>query len=206
MLKSNLKPFLREELKRRRLSLSAGKVFAKSEQESKRIAELVNWHLVKQLHIYAPISRQNEVSTWQIISYVWRQHPQIKVFVPGDVNQDGLRSRQVNHTTLWTISSGPPLPQAAPLSDLDDAYDVIIVPLLGFDNKLHRVGYGGGYYDRLMASQPSSLKIGLGYECGHVAGRIASEQHDIQLDMVITERKEYVSENIKNNRLLKSLN
>ncbi|GHB55156.1 hypothetical protein GCM10007390_05410 [Persicitalea jodogahamensis] len=42
------------------------------------------------------------------------------------------------------------------------AIDAVLVPLLAFDQKGHRVGYGGGFYDRFLAQcRPDTLKIGL---------------------------------------------
>jgi 5,10-methenyltetrahydrofolate synthetase len=65
------------------------------------------------------------------------------------------------------------------------------VPLLGFDTKtLHRIGYGGGYYDRFLATQSQSLKIGICFEQGKLA-ELPADRHDIPLDTVITETAVY---------------
>jgi len=70
-------------------------------------------------------------------------------------------------------------------------FDIIIVPMLGFDTKtLHRVGYGGGYYDRFLADQAGAKKIGVCYETGRV-GKIPAGPHDVPLDMIITEHQTY---------------
>jgi 5,10-methenyltetrahydrofolate synthetase len=67
------------------------------------------------------------------------------------------------------------------------SFDAVIVPMLGFDPRtLHRLGYGGGYYDRFLAAQPAAHKIGVCYEIGKVEG-LPNEPHDIPLDMIITE-------------------
>ncbi len=65
-------------------------------------------------------------------------------------------------------------------------YDLIIVPLIAFDRACHRVGFGGGWYDRFLSTQPSAQKIGLAYEVQQV-DTIPVEPHDEPLDMVITE-------------------
>lgn len=69
-------------------------------------------------------------------------------------------------------------------------YDVIIVPLVVFDKHCNRIGFGGGWYDRFLKSQPQALKIGFAFESQR-ASEIPVESHDIQLDMIITESTVY---------------
>lgn len=67
--------------------------------------------------------------------------------------------------------------------------DLIIVPGVGYDPRGNRVGRGKGYYDRLL-SESKALKIGVGYDF-QVVDEIESEQHDIKVDIVITDRHFY---------------
>jgi 5-formyltetrahydrofolate cyclo-ligase len=65
--------------------------------------------------------------------------------------------------------------------------DIILIPLLGFDRLGTRLGYGGGYYDRTLASLKKRPKlIGLAYAAQEF-DRIPRAAHDVPLDMVITE-------------------
>ena len=67
--------------------------------------------------------------------------------------------------------------------------DVIVLPLLGFDSSGHRLGTGGGYYDRALASpRPfrKPLLVGYGYAVQKVAV-IPSEAWDVRLDAAATE-------------------
>lgn len=66
--------------------------------------------------------------------------------------------------------------------------DLIIVPLLGFDRKGHRIGYGSGYYDRTLPLFIKSLKIALAYSNQEVDD-IPVEKHDQKLDFIITEKE-----------------
>ena len=65
--------------------------------------------------------------------------------------------------------------------------DVIIVPLLGFDEKRNRLGHGGGYYDRFM-KDCKALKIGVAYSVQKV-NQIMTDDNDVALDMIITEKE-----------------
>ena len=63
----------------------------------------------------------------------------------------------------------------------------LLVPLVGFDSKGYRLGYGGGYYDRTLAPmRPRPLAIGVGYELGRLL-TIHPQPHDIPLDAIVTE-------------------
>lgn len=70
------------------------------------------------------------------------------------------------------------------------APDVLLVPLLGFDREGHRLGYGGGFYDRSLA-QLRAIKvvsaIGVAYAAQNL-GRCPHEAFDQTLDAVLTER------------------
>jgi 5-formyltetrahydrofolate cyclo-ligase len=66
-------------------------------------------------------------------------------------------------------------------------WDLAIVPLLAFDRRGYRLGYGKGYYDRLLAASPVTT-IGVGF-ADQEADALPAEAHDIALDWVITERE-----------------
>ena len=74
--------------------------------------------------------------------------------------------------------------------------DLVLVPLVGFDARGHRLGMGAGLYDRHFAflrqrrAWRRPLLIGLAFEAQKVV-RLAEEAHDVQLDGVVTERGVY---------------
>jgi len=63
----------------------------------------------------------------------------------------------------------------------------LLIPLVGYDAAGYRLGYGGGYYDRTLATlDPQPYKIGVAYEaCGLPS--IEPQDHDIRMDVLITE-------------------
>ena len=71
--------------------------------------------------------------------------------------------------------------------------DVLIIPLVAFDNELNRLGYGGGYYDRYLAKsfkKKRIIKIGIAYSFQKL-NKIPINKYDIRLDYIITEEKFY---------------
>jgi 5-formyltetrahydrofolate cyclo-ligase len=67
--------------------------------------------------------------------------------------------------------------------------DVVLVPLLAFDGSGHRLGYGGGYYDRTLAklrTEGPLLVVGVAYSAQKV-DRLLGTDHDQRVDAVLTE-------------------
>jgi 5-formyltetrahydrofolate cyclo-ligase len=68
---------------------------------------------------------------------------------------------------------------------------VLIIPMVGFDEAGYRLGYGGGFYDRTLASYAKKpLCIGVGFELGRLA-TIHPLPHDIPMDWLATEQGLY---------------
>ena len=66
--------------------------------------------------------------------------------------------------------------------------DIILMPLLGFDKRGTRLGYGGGYYDRTLEQLAKRPRlIGIAFAAQELED-VPRDSHDIPLDMVITEQ------------------
>ncbi len=64
--------------------------------------------------------------------------------------------------------------------------DVLLVPLLAFDAHGHRLGYGGGFYDRTLAALTKARSVGVAY-AGQETDDLPRQAHDHPLDMMVTE-------------------
>lgn len=68
--------------------------------------------------------------------------------------------------------------------------DLLLAPLVGFDQARYRLGYGGGYFDRTLGSlSPRPAIIGIGYDFS-VLDTIFPQPHDIPMDAVLTEHRD----------------
>lgn len=67
---------------------------------------------------------------------------------------------------------------------------LMIVPGVGFDKKLYRLGYGKGFYDKFLSNKPLIYKAALSLDI-QIIDNIISESHDIKMDEIITETKIY---------------
>jgi 5-formyltetrahydrofolate cyclo-ligase len=157
---SELKEELRNDLKNARLSMSRDEVEKFSRVITKKIIENTDWQKVKSLHIYSPIPSLNEVDTLPLIKYVQENWPQIDIAIEAQSEPKLLPTLQ---------------------------FDLVVVPTLGFDKTNNRLGWGGGFYDKLLAAQPKALKVGLCFDIGLVENGIPPESHDIRLDQIVTE-------------------
>jgi len=93
---------------------------------------------------------------------------------------------------FWSWRPGTPMRRGVwniPIPEERDVLvpDALIVPLVGFDARRYRLGYGGGYYDRtLAAAAKRPFCIGLGYEATRLAS-IFPQPHDIPMDVIVTD-------------------
>jgi 5-formyltetrahydrofolate cyclo-ligase len=158
----NNKELMRLWLKTKRMKLTNGQVEVYSAAITKNLIDLLNWESFETIHCYENIISLREVQTEVLLNFL---------------------AEKGKRVTLQDKTGGQPLAK--------ERYDLIIVPTLGFDAKGRRMGWGGGFYDRLLAQQPKALKIGLAYESGYVAKGLPSEVHDVPLNIIITEKKIY---------------
>ena len=69
--------------------------------------------------------------------------------------------------------------------------DILLVPIVAYDENLNRVGYGGGFYDRYINKIKKYKKvvtIGLAYSFQMVK-KISTNKYDLKLDFIITEKQ-----------------
>ena len=68
--------------------------------------------------------------------------------------------------------------------------DVLLIPLVAFDKNLNRLGYGGGYYDRLikkLSKKKKIVKIGLALSVQKI-DKVPTNLHDQKLDYIVTNK------------------
>ncbi|HEX5448027.1 MAG TPA: 5-formyltetrahydrofolate cyclo-ligase [Candidatus Saccharimonadales bacterium] len=127
----------------------------------RQVFRQVDWSKIKTVCSYNPIAKLNEVDIKPLLDAVTYKYPDIKIM-------------------LLKQSKNQPIPRTE--------FDLILVPCLAFDRGNYRLGWGGGFYDRFLAGQPSALKVGVSSQSAFVKEGLPREPHDIPLDMVITEK------------------
>ena len=98
---------------------------------------------------------------------------------------------------LVTNRFGIPEPDVAPEAALTAGdMDLIVLPLVGFDPRCHRLGMGGGWYDRSLAFRHARTAppwlVGAAFEAQRLDA-VASEAWDVRLDAVCSEAATYLA-------------
>ena len=68
---------------------------------------------------------------------------------------------------------------------------IMVMPLVGFDDKKHRLGYGGGFYDCYLEKHPHFNTIALAFECQKTKEPLPTQDNDINPQWIITENNIY---------------
>jgi 5-formyltetrahydrofolate cyclo-ligase len=79
-----------------------------------------------------------------------------------------------------------PMGTSEPVAGEELRPDVLLVPLLAFDRAGRRLGYGGGYYDRSLATLPGAKAIGIAY-AGQEMPEVPAGPQDMRLPLIATE-------------------
>ena len=118
---------------------------------------------IKTLHVYLPIESKGEIDTWPIIHRLWVKNIQVVVPVM-DIKKNLLKTYLLERETQIRFNDWG-IPEPAQGLEIDnELVEAVVVPLLAFDIKGYRVGYGKGFYDTFLSSlNKNVLKIGLSY-------------------------------------------
>jgi 5-formyltetrahydrofolate cyclo-ligase len=179
---------LRREILEKRLALTPTEVSEKSDRICRRLISDGPFRTAKTIGLYWPFKK--EVGTESIFYAATRE--QKDVGFPR-VLTDEKRIVYVAVSDLGTLAPGT-YGVMEPLDDRDrqiayDALDLVIVPGVVFDERGFRIGYGGGYFDRLLSEESLTARTaGLAYDL-QVIGRIPEEDHDRRVDVIFTESR-----------------
>ncbi|QIN83263.1 5-formyltetrahydrofolate cyclo-ligase [Rubrobacter tropicus] len=102
--------------------------------------------------------------------------------------------------TARDLSPGPwgirePVPERCPFADAGSV-DFALIPGVAFDRMGGRLGYGGGFYDRLLAGglPRRAPRVSVAFEV-QVVEKVPVDRHDVPVDLVITEKGMYPGKN-----------
>ena len=172
----------------KRIELYAARAALTAEQRhdaARRIAEALDRHSAdrkpERIGLYWPIKHEPNLLAWArersremqfcLPVVVERGQPlEYWNWTPGDAMQSGV----------WGIQVPSRREVVTP--------DLIIAPLVGFDQARYRLGNGGGYFDRTLAAlHDRPFVVGVGYAFGEL-DTIHPQPHDIPMDAIVTER------------------
>lgn len=165
-------------------------------QFSRRIADRFfdNFDLtqIKALHCFVRIEKFHEIDTMPIFERIWREFPHIRTLAPRVDFQIGEIENIIFTPETELLENSWGIREPAGGETVEPAgIDMVLVPLLCFDERGYRVGYGKGFYDRLLNKcRPDCVKIGLSF-FPPVDEISDAGLHDVPLDYCITPEKIY---------------
>jgi len=190
-----LKRTLRDILLKKRNAIDNKQRRIKEEAIKKRLFGTEYFKHSETIFFYASFG--SEVDTMRCISHALRLGKRIVLPVVDTVHKR-LRLYEIEDISELTPNyMGIPEPVATRARGVKlNEIDLGIIPGIGFDLSGNRLGYGAGYYDRLLAykiKNPPSQRghiptLALAFE-EQIVERIPSESHDIKVDIIITEKR-----------------
>ncbi len=188
-----IKSELRHAYMAKRRSLTPDELAVGSEKIAQNFFDNTDLRDVSLLHCFIPIDRFNEIDTTHILDRLWRDFPDVKTLAPRmGISSSGIESVIFHSFTelvpnQWGIRE-PTQAEQVPASMID----MVLVPLLCFDTKGQRVGYGKGFYDRFLSKcRADCSRIGLSY-FPPVTAIDDVGPHDVALELIVTPTELFV--------------
>ena len=179
-----LKKDIRAEVKRHRREAAAETIHKNSEIICDTFLGLSEYKEAKV--VFAYMDCKNEVETKKVIEQCWKDG---KVIAVPKVFGEIMRYYVItSYEDLEDGYFGIREPKHEVLQEIVCEDGLMILPGVAFDEARHRVGYGGGFYDRYLEAHPNMKKIAFAFEF-QMFDKVPFEVFDRQPEKIITEKR-----------------
>jgi len=176
------KKVLRDHARTLRASLSMAEIEEKSGLICLNVLEVLDG--TNPLIVY--VSKPLEVNTKDLIGHLIVQGKTVVVPII-EKDKKTLRLSFLNDPGVLQESTfHVPEPVSCELPAQASQVKAAIIPMLAFDKKGNRLGYGAGYYDRFLSSHPHLTRIGIAFSCQEVE-EIPTDTTDARMDIIVTD-------------------
>ena len=170
---------LRRTIRERKRAMTEEEIVTRSKKLGVLFAQSEAYKNAKTIYGYLPYNQ--EVRTVPMLEQALRDGK--RVAVP-KVYGDEMKFLYLDD--LSKVSKGyAGIPE--PIADepvADDETALVLMPGLAFDPAGHRIGYGGGFYDKFLAAEPNHPTLALCYEF-QMLPELHTEEHDVPVDTVL---------------------
>ena len=175
----------RREVSKRRKALETERAVKMSEEITKKVISLKEYKESSLIFVY--IDYNNEVQTGMIMEKAWKDGKQVAAPKVNGKEMDFylLNSKDDLESGYMGIME----PKEG-LKKTDAKSGMMVMPGVAFDRELHRVGYGGGFYDRFLETHPGIKKVAVAYEL-QLFDEVPHEEFDLSPDLLVTETAIY---------------
>ena len=173
------KASLRKEIREKKRAMTSEQITSASAELARLFFASPLYRQAKAIYGYLPYNQ--EVRTIPMLEQALRDGK--VVAVPKVIGDEMVFIRMDDLTQVEKGYAGIPEPIAnGPAAD--DPHALGLTPGLAFDPQGHRIGYGGGFYDRFLASEPEHPTLALCYDF-QMLPHVETEEFDIPVDCVL---------------------
>ncbi len=182
---------IKSELRKIYLAKQKNLSLVERKQKGERIVEnfFTNFDLnkINFLHCFLPIEKFNEINTNLIFQKIWSEFLRIETLVPRvDFQTDKIENLIFAPKTELVKNAWEIFEPTHDATIETERIDLVLIPLLCFDARGFRVGYGKGFYDRFLKNcRADCLKIGLSY-FAPVEEILDVREFDVRLNFCVT--------------------
>src|SRR3990167_4929215 len=173
----------REELLKKRRNLSTPERDSRSLLIQENAQKIIHWDQIKSIGLYA--NQASEVRTDLLFKIAKERGKSIAY--PRITNDEAIQYYiidELKELVPGIFGIHEPLNSQKPLSI--GFLDIIIVPGLAFDRLRYRLGYGRGYFDRILTGVDNKKVIGLAFDI-QIVDKLPTHPHDIRVGTIVTE-------------------
>ena len=173
---NSTKAELRAKILKQRRDLNADEVAKRSQKITVQLISEIDWSSRANIHVFLPLRGDNE--------------PDIRAFISRSIEMGCSiyttdPSAQTGRKVLPLESAKQQLQIKQYELEQGTRFDYIIVPMIAFDlENNHRLGFGGGFYDRLIAEQTTAKTIGVCFS-EFATSELPVEKHDQKLNKIL---------------------
>lgn len=141
--------------------------------------------------------------TGRCVSFYWpiRGEPDLRPLIPRIIELGGMCALPVvvmqgQPLVFHSWQPGERLKRGVwnipvPASGREIEPDIVVAPVVAYDQANFRLGYGGGYFDRTLASLSGRPRVfGVGFACAEIA-TIHPQPHDVAMDVIVTDKRQF---------------
>jgi len=178
-----MKKKIRKDTLNLRRSLTEESVVLNSQRISDSIIKL---NLITSKNTLLYMDFRNEVMTKQLIDYTINHFG--SVLLPRVVDKELTIHEIFSLDDLILSKLGILEPNSSNQVDIS-TIDLILAPGVAFDENCYRLGYGGGFYDRLLSQKRKEVQVvALAFEI-QIIDKVPTEPHDYKMDMIVTQSR-----------------
>lgn len=177
---------LRQHLLAQRESIPEPEFYGASADIIEELKEQKEYQDAGTIHCYVSMNERREVETRVLIKEMITKGRDVAVpvteFENGTLTHIRLASYFDLEENKWGVMEPAEGEQVTP-----EEIDLVIVPMVGGDERCNRIGYGEGFYDRFL-KDVNCTKIGLSFDI-NIVEELPTEDFDIPLNKIITEKR-----------------